>query len=147
MDYIDSNKEAWEEAFENRSIEWDKGKLYRLTTEYCPYLEKEMVEELKKFDFTSSTIAQFCCNDGRELLSITKLGAKQAVGFDIAGKSYESKTFTSYSYTFSDLLNALLKNGIYIKKLREFDYDISGLFDILSGKGIPLSYILIGEKL
>jgi hypothetical protein len=74
MDYIISNKEAWEEAFENRSKDWGKDMCYRLKTEDYPYLEKELIDEIKEFDFANKTVAQFCCNDGRELLSIIKFG-------------------------------------------------------------------------
>ena len=48
------------------------------------YLDKELVEELGHYDLQGKTIAQFCCNNGRELLSLCKMGAERAVGFDIA---------------------------------------------------------------
>lgn len=35
-------------------------------------------------DFCGKTISQFCCNNGRELLSLMRLGAKEGIGFDIA---------------------------------------------------------------
>jgi predicted RNA methylase len=47
-------------------------------------LEKALVEELINFDLKGKTIAQFCCNNGRELLSLYKMGAVYGVGFDIA---------------------------------------------------------------
>ena len=84
MEYIKSNKEAWEEAFENRSQGWGEDICIRLKNEAYPYLEKDLIEEFKKFDFTNKVISQFCCNNGRELLSMLKFGAKQGVGFDIA---------------------------------------------------------------
>lgn len=84
MDYIKSNKEAWEEAFEHRRKGWCEDICIRLQNEAYPFLEKELIEELEQFDFTDKTIGQFCCNNGRELLSIMKFGAKQGIGFDIA---------------------------------------------------------------
>lgn len=65
----------------------------------------------------------------------------------ISGESYDSKTFYSYSHTFSDIINSISINGIYISKLREFEYDIACMFNELGNKGIPLSYILISRKL
>jgi len=60
---------------------------------------------------------------------------------------YESKTFTDFSYTFSDVINALSINGIKVIKLNEYDYDIGMIgSNIYDGKGIPLSYILLAEK-
>lgn len=84
MDYTKSNKEAWEEAFEKRSENWGKNRKTLFENEAYPYLEKEFVEILKGEDLTGKTVAQFCCNDGREILSITRLGAKKGFGFDIA---------------------------------------------------------------
>ena len=36
--------------------------------------------------------------------------------------------------------------GISIKKFSEFDYDV-GMAEEYNGKGLPLSFILLGEKL
>lgn len=263
MDYISSNKEVWEEAFEHRCEGWGEDIIDRLKNEEVPFIEKVLSEELTNYDFSNKTIAQFCCNNGRELLAIMKLGASYGVGFDIAdnmvsfanntakqlgvncifiatdilkideqfhnqfdyifitigaltwfqdlsqffqkvslclkqgghliinemhpvanmlgmygeenydeavpeklvnsyfrkepwiensgmgyitGKPYESKTFYSYSHTFSHIFNAISQNGMHIKKLSEFDYDISGSFAQLDNKGIPLSYILVSQK-
>ena len=263
MDYIKSNKEAWEEAFEHRSHGWGEDIHIKLQNEAYPFLEKELIEELQKLDFTNKTVGQFCCNNGRELLSIMKFGAKQGVGFDIAenmvswanetaqktktncffvatnildidekyyntfdfifitigaltwfkdlnllfdkishclkvggiliinevhpvtnmlgiageenydekspnklvnsyfreepwvensgmgymsGHWYESKTFYSYSHTFSSIVNSFSSNKLVISKLREFQYDISTCFTDLNNLGIPLSYIMMAKK-
>ncbi len=84
MDYINSNKEAWEEAFDHRKAGWGEDIAQRLKSEAYPFLEKVLIDELLQLDFTDKSVAQFCCNNGRELLSIMKLGAKAGVGFDIA---------------------------------------------------------------
>ena len=110
MDYIKSNKEAWEEAFEKRSKEWGADICTRLENEPYPFLEKELIEEIKEIDFTNKTISQFCCNNGRELLSIMKFGAKQGVGFDIAenmvswANETAKKTNTDCNFVASDIL-------------------------------------------
>ena len=64
----------------------------------------------------------------------------------MTGKLYDSKTFYSYSHTFSHILNSICQNGMRTEKLCEFDYDISGMFAQLNNKGIPLSYILVCRK-
>jgi SAM-dependent methyltransferase len=264
MDYIKSNKEAWEEAFEHRAKGWAEEVYERLQNETYPFLKKELIEELHEFDFNDKTVSQFCCNNGRELLSIMKFGAKQGIGFDIAenmvffanetakktkincqfiatnildidekfynsfdfifitigaliwfkdlnllfdkvsrclkhggtllinethpvtnmlaaigetnydekapnklvnsyfkeepwvensgmgymsAESYKSKTFYSYSHTFSDIVNSLSSNRIAISKLREFQYDMSTSFANLNNLGIPLAYILTAKKM
>lgn len=64
----------------------------------------------------------------------------------ISGKSYNSKTFLSFSHTFSYIINSIHQNHIKIIKIEEFDSDISGLFSHLNNTGIPLSYILVSQK-
>lgn len=263
MDYIKSNKEAWEEAFEHRAPGWCEDIIKRIQEESYPFLQKELVDELSAFDFKNKTIGQFCCNNGRELMALMKFGAEKGVGFDIAdnmvawanniskkininckyvatnileinqeyhnsfdfifitigaltwfkdlsaffdivflclkeggmliinevhpvinmlafegennfdvnspnklvnsyfrnepwiensgmgymcNKAYDSKTFCSYSHSLSTIINSMVCNNLITIKLKEFDHDISGSAQNLSGCGIPLSYILIARK-
>jgi ubiquinone/menaquinone biosynthesis C-methylase UbiE len=263
MDYISGNKEAWEEAFNKRSEGWGKDIKQRLETEDYPFIEKVFADEINKYDYENKTIAQFCCNNGRELFSLMKFGASKGTGCDIAenmisfanrtamelgsnctfiaadilnideqfhdsfdyifitvgaltwfqklpaffkkvslclkqggrlmineihpvtnmlgmcgeenydeeipnklvnsyfreepwlensgmyyicGTPYTSKTFCSYSHTFSNIFNAIIENGMIMGKLIEFDYDIAGSFPLMNNMGIPLSYILICQK-
>ncbi len=84
-DYIKSNKEAWEEAFENRSSDWGSDVISRVQNESYPFFNQDTISVLRKYDLKNSSIAQFCCNNGRETLSLVKSsGAKNGVGFDIA---------------------------------------------------------------
>ena len=269
MNYIKSNKAAWEEAFENRLPGWGDDDHLVIKSKKYAMLYHEKYDDLKKeiegMDLQGKTVAQFCCNNGRELLSlIHDSGVEYGVGFDIAenilgqakqtaektgikncefvncnileipesyydrfdfilitigalcwfqdlsllfekvGKclkdsgtilindghpvalmlphpgedgfdpaglirftnsyfmtepwignngmyylsgEYESKTFTDYSHTLSDIINALSANGIKTVKLNEYDYDIGTIgSDVYDGKGIPMSFILIAEK-
>ncbi|MCR4740764.1 MAG: class I SAM-dependent methyltransferase [Lachnospiraceae bacterium] len=83
--YIEGNKEAWEEAFDNKDASWGADITERIRKEDYPFFEKEMVEVLKSLDTEGKTVGQFCCNNGRELLSLVKNGkAAQGIGFDIA---------------------------------------------------------------
>lgn len=84
MNYFEKNKQAWEEAFEHRHKNWGDDNYRRLLTEELPFFDENVVKELKKIEFKEKNIAQFCCNNGRELLSLMSLGAKSGVGFDIA---------------------------------------------------------------
>lgn len=257
------NKSAWEEAFDRRTAEWGRDRILRLRTERLPFLDLDLAEALRDVDLRGKAVGQFCCNDGRELLSVVMAGASSGVGFDIAenmvayaagcaeelgapcrfvatdvlaigdgyddafdivlvtigalswfadpaaffrvvartlkpggtlylhdmhpatgmlgaegepgfdptdplrcvhsyfrrdpwienhgmgyltGGGYESKPFTSFSYTFADLVGALVGNGIAISSLLESDVDISGLFGGLDHRGVPLSYLLIGRR-
>ncbi|MCR5684377.1 MAG: hypothetical protein K6G81_03015 [Lachnospiraceae bacterium] len=83
--YIEGNKAAWEEAFDNRDASWGADITERIQKEEYLFFEKEMADVLRTIDAEGKTIGQFCCNNGRELLSLVKSGkAAKGVGFDIA---------------------------------------------------------------
>ena len=83
--YIEGNKAAWEEAFDNRDASWGADITERIRKEDYPFFEKEMADVLRNIDTAGKTIGHFCCNNGRELLSLVKSGkAAKGIGFDIA---------------------------------------------------------------
>lgn len=83
--YIEGNKAAWEEAFENRDASWGADITERVRTEDYPFFNEETKNVLKKLHTEGTVIGQFCCNNGRELLSLVKSGkAVKGIGFDIA---------------------------------------------------------------
>jgi len=84
MDYISDNKKAWEETFDHRYKNWGEDNYKVLLKEELPFLSVEAIKELTKINFNGKTVAQFCCNNGRELLSLMQLGAEYGIGFDIA---------------------------------------------------------------
>ena len=262
-DYILGNKSAWEETLErNPDFGVDNWKI--LKEETFPFLYEDLVDEIKRYDLKEKNVLQLCCNNGREISSITK-GTKAAygLGIDIAenfikqgkenaekagincefiatdvleiqeelidkfdavffiigancwfedlaelyavaakylrhdgllfifeihscsdmllmpqdsgydkneplkiGWSYfrkepflddngmgyisgaveQSKVFTSFSHTMSDVINGVVENGLKILKLQEYDYDTGANFPHLSGKGFPLTYLLVAQK-
>ncbi len=84
-DYIRSNKEAWEEAFDLRDASYGADIEEQVQTQPYAFFNEDTANILKKYDLRGKSIAQFCCNNGRELLSLVKTtGAKEGVGFDIA---------------------------------------------------------------
>lgn len=84
MEYTDSNKEAWEEAFGVHKKTWDKKPVEAFLKRGEWLLSNVMIRELERLDFKGKVLAQFCCNNGRELLSALKLGGGCGFGFDIA---------------------------------------------------------------
>ena len=83
--YIEGNKAAWEEAFDNRDASWGADITERIQNEDYPFFNEETKAVLKQIRTEGAVIGQFCCNNGRELLSLVKSGkAKQGIGFDIA---------------------------------------------------------------
>lgn len=84
MNYIKKNKEAWEEAFDNRVDGWGETVVQNLQNKSDHYIPHAVKVELDKMDLSGKKVVQFCCNNGRELLSITKHYGLRGTGFDIA---------------------------------------------------------------
>ena len=83
--YIEGNKAAWEEAFDKRDASWGADITERIQKEDYPFFNEETKSVLKQIPTEGAVIGQFCCNNGRELLSLVKSGkAKKGIGFDIA---------------------------------------------------------------
>lgn len=261
--YIKENKAAWEEAFDHREASWGADIVKRVENEDFPFFYEETRETLKRLPLEGAVIGQFCCNNGRELLSLVKCGkASKGIGFDIAEnqiafarekagelrlpcdfeavniydiddtykevfdvvlitigalcwfedlqrffevvsrcmkpgaflviseqhpftnmlategeeeynadhqtecrynyfrykwignegiyymtkKRYPSRTFTDFSHPLSEIISGICDNGIDVTGFKEFDYDISGMFESLNGKGVPLSMLITGRK-
>ncbi|AQP53577.1 SAM-dependent methyltransferase [Vagococcus penaei] len=84
MSYIDENKEAWEDAFRQRKSGWGNDVPTNLKNKSDYYVEPCIKKVLDEMDLSNKKIAQFCCNNGRELLSISKHYGIEGTGFDIA---------------------------------------------------------------
>jgi len=59
----------------------------------------------------------------------------------------ESKTFTSFSHTMGSIVTALADNGLFVTRLKEYDYGVSGMTDLYDGKGMPLSFAMIAKEM
>ncbi len=79
-----TNKAGWEEAFDRRRPDWDAGRIERLRSERFAFVEPLLAAALDAHGLAGRAVGQFCCNDGRELLSVVQAGAASGVGFDIA---------------------------------------------------------------
>ena len=83
--YIEGNKAAWEEAFDQRHASWGADITERIQREDYPFFNAETADVLRQIRTEGTVIGQFCCNNGRELLSLVKSGkAAKGFGFDIA---------------------------------------------------------------
>lgn len=85
---FEKNRKAWNEALKYHQKA--SGKLLKegFNDSTFTIFERDCddisMNILNKFDFAGKTISQLPCNNGRELLSILKIGAEKAVGFDIS---------------------------------------------------------------
>ncbi|MGI9293604.1 MAG: class I SAM-dependent methyltransferase [Pseudomonadales bacterium] len=86
-DYIEANRAAWNQAapFHERSQEFtDLANGISQPDYSC--LDEVQTEWLLKVGVSDKDIVHLCCNNGRELLSIKKMGAANCVGFDISSE-------------------------------------------------------------
>ena len=95
MKYTESNKQAWEHAFDNRLEGFGDKDFAKLKDNPQAFIHKELMPELIKLNLHGKSVAHFCCNTGRELLSLMNLGIKHGVGFDIAENIIEQACETA----------------------------------------------------
>ena len=87
--FTDANREAWDEvapvhakANQARLLEGFSKPGFNTLADHC-------LARLKEIGVQGKSIAQLCCNNGRELLSLKNLGAGSCVGFDASAAFIE----------------------------------------------------------
>ncbi|MDR2039532.1 MAG: class I SAM-dependent methyltransferase [Bacteroidales bacterium] len=88
INIFESNRAAWNEALEYhqkaRKNSLQSGFENPDFTTLNRSCDDVLIDHLNNIDFSGKTISQIPCNNGRELLSLMKFGAKEAIGFDIS---------------------------------------------------------------
>lgn len=59
--------------------------------------------------------------------------------------AYESKAFISFAHSMEEIVNSVIKSGMEIRLLNEYDYDIR-LSEAYDGRGLPLSMLSVSVK-
>lgn len=80
--YTAANIEAWDEAAPLHREQNMSQLLADFADPDFLCLEDIEIQILREIDVSGKDVAQICCNNGRELLSIKRLGARRCVGFD-----------------------------------------------------------------
>ena len=84
-EYTEANRLAWNEAAHVHAAQNFADLIEKFSTPGFSVLHKpHELERLDPLAFHGQAVAQVCCNNGRELLSIRNLGAGRCVGFDIS---------------------------------------------------------------
>ena len=104
----EKNRAAWNEAMvyhqKARQKSLHKGFENPNFTTFDRDCDAILFEKLDEIDLTDKVVAQLPCNNGRELLSLVKLGAKRGVGFDISdmaiAEANELKTVSNLNVDF-----------------------------------------------
>ena len=86
-DYVEANRRAWDEAapHHRRHAQYD-ALLAGFAQPGFSCLDETMTERLRALGVAGRDVAQICCNNGRELLSVKNLGAGRCVGFDLSAE-------------------------------------------------------------
>lgn len=82
-DYVAANRAAWNDSagFHRDSADYP-GLLSNFAAGGYSCLDQIATGQLMELGIAGKDVAQLCCNNGRELLSIKNLGAATCVGFD-----------------------------------------------------------------
>jgi SAM-dependent methyltransferase len=87
-DITENNRKAWNEASKYhqkaRGEYLTSGFLSPDFTTLNRDCDNILIEKIKSINLNDKIISQLPCNNGRELLSLMRFGAKKAVGFDIS---------------------------------------------------------------
>ena len=85
-DYTEANRLAWNERAHIHQEKLLPAHLESFKDPSFSTLDDIITTKLHEIDLKGKTVAQLCCNNGREILSIKNLGAERAVGFDISNE-------------------------------------------------------------
>jgi SAM-dependent methyltransferase len=84
MNYHDANRLAWNAGEQHHREAVFDLVLHELKTPGLSCLDQYAQAGLEALNYKGKTVAQLACNNGRELMSVVKLGAGRGVGFDIS---------------------------------------------------------------
>jgi len=99
-DYAERNREAWNEVAPIHRQHWKDDLRQAVQSESFSVLSDVERTIFAQLAVQGKTVAQLCCNNGRELISVLKLGAAGGTGFDISDEMIKEATLLgSLSHT------------------------------------------------
>lgn len=88
-EYTDANRVAWNQAGPQHKASTFEVLKQAFSDPAYSYLDSEESRILREIGIAGKAVAQLCCNNGRELLSIKNMGAGRCAGFDISDEFVE----------------------------------------------------------
>lgn len=114
--YTEANREAWNEiAPKHEELKREAKKQFREPGFSC--LDEVVTNKLKEIGIKDRKVAQVCCNDGVETLSLKNLGAAEATGFDISDEAIASAR------------KLALDSGVSCEFIQTDIYEVSNQYD------------------
>ncbi|MCL2592004.1 MAG: class I SAM-dependent methyltransferase [Defluviitaleaceae bacterium] len=90
---MESNRDAWNQALIYHQRARNNSLQIGFANHEFTTLDRDcdnvLIEKIIKMNISGKTISQMPCNNGRELLSLMRFGAKEAMGFDISDIAIE----------------------------------------------------------
>ncbi len=83
-DYIEANRKAWDASAPHHKAAYYRKILEGFKQPGHSRLDDILTTQLLGLGVAGKDVAQLCCNNGREILSVKNLGAARCVGFDQA---------------------------------------------------------------
>ena len=157
-EFTDANRAAWDEAApvhekinQARLLEAFSKPGYSTLDDHC-------LDRLTEIGFQGKSVAQLCCNNGRELLSLKNLGAGPCVGFDASAAFIEQARelaqvsgHTDVEFVTTDIYDIPAdKSGPYDMVVTTIGVigwmpDLDGFFGVLERLTRPGGYVFIEE--
>lgn len=81
-DVTEANREAWEEAAPLHATQNQEKLIASFRDPAFSLLEDVEIARLNAIGIEGKDVAQVCCNNGRELICVKRMGAARCVGFD-----------------------------------------------------------------
>ena len=120
--YTEANRMAWNEiAPKHEEMKREAKKQFKEPGFSC--LDEVVTKKLQENGIKGKKVAQVCCNDGVETLSLKNLGAAEATGFDIADGAIASAQKLASD---SGIPCEFVRTDIY-----EVPEEYNGLFDLV----------------
>ncbi|MFD1739041.1 class I SAM-dependent methyltransferase [Bacillus salitolerans] len=87
-DYTEANRKAWNEVnAKHQNAKQEKGKFEKFSQKGYSKLDDTITDILHSLHIMGKDVAQVCCNDGEETISLKNLGASSVTGFDISDEA------------------------------------------------------------
>lgn len=87
---------AWNQVNQSHQVKKEEnGKFKKFAQSGYSTLDNVITEKLSFYGLIGKAIAQVCCNDGEETMSLKNLGAREVVGFDISDNAIQSARLLS----------------------------------------------------
>ncbi len=155
INYIEANRLAWNEVAPIHAEQNQQELIQSFQKPGYSCLDAIETQPLIEIDVTHKAVAQLCCNNGRELLSIKNMGADYCVGFDISDNFIaQAQELAATSHIDCEFLQTDIYN-IPISYNRKFDLvyisigaicwmpDLTGFFAVIARLLKPAGYVFI----